>query len=798
MKITARLTVLFLLMAIVPTGIIGYLGYDIGKRTILRETTDHLVSINILKSRELERWIKDSKSSIEELAQRPLVQQYASVMAASHDRSDPSYRRAHRNIVEDHLKPRLKYGVFTELFVMCSREGHISASTNEEQDGKLRDTRRYFMEGKSRTYIEGSYFSPALEQPVMTVSTPLKAMEGRLVAVLAGRLDLGELSEIMVQQSGKSGTLDTYLVNSFNFFVSEPRFGKDYVLKKAVRTEGTEAGLSGKDGIGFYNNYRGVPVIGAYKWLPEFRMCIITEIEQSEAFAPVERLMWIVVGSVIVICLAAGFLGMFFARTISRPLRSLASGAEEIGSGNLECRVGTASRDEIGELSRAFDKMTQELNKTTVSRDTFLREKDFSDSVINSMPGIFYLFDENGRFVRWNKNFEQVTEYSPEEISQMSPLSIFSGEDKQLIANKIQDVFVKGEESVEAVLVTRSGSRIPYYFTGIKNKIGDRYFLVGVGIDIALRKQSEEALLSLSARQEALLSAIPDIIMEVDSNKIYTWANGEGIEFFGDDVIGKEAAYYFEGEQETYSLVKPIFNGNENVIYVESWQRRKDGEKRLLAWWCRVLKDEDGNVTGALSTARDITAYKRAEESARQSGRRYRILFDEAPAMYAITRNKEGSPIIEDCNALFLRVLGYAYDEVKERPLAEFYTPESRAELIERGGYRRALSGSFGKEERQLVTRDGRIIETLLHAVPETDSDGKVTGTRAMFVDITDRKRTEERLKEQFDELRRWNEAVMGREMRNLDLKREVNELLVKAGQPVRYASAEKKVTSDQ
>jgi len=59
-------------------------------------------------------------------------------------------------------------------------------------------------------------------------------------------------------------------------------------------------------------------------------------------------------------------------------------------------------------------------------------------------------------------------------------------------------------------------------------------------------------------------------------------------------VIGKEAAFYFEGEQDTYQTVQPLFSGNENVIYVESWQRRKDGQKRLLAWWCRVLKDENG------------------------------------------------------------------------------------------------------------------------------------------------------------------------------------------------------------
>ncbi len=123
---------------------------------------------------------------------------------------------------------------------------------------------------------------------------------------------------------------------------------------------------------------------------------------------------------------------------------------------------------------------------------------------------------------------------------------------------------------------------------------------------------------TVSSRQEALLAAVPDIIMEVDQNKVYTWANQAGIEFFGEDVIGKEAAFYFEGEQETYQMVKPLFNGHDDVIYVESWQRRKDGEKRLLAWWCRVLKDDRGRVTGALSSARDITERKRAEQTLRE------------------------------------------------------------------------------------------------------------------------------------------------------------------------------------
>ena len=128
------------------------------------------------------------------------------------------------------------------------------------------------------------------------------------------------------------------------------------------------------------------------------------------------------------------------------------------------------------------------------------------------------------------------------------------------------------------------------------------------------RAETSEALRALSARHEAILDSVPDIIMEVDDNKAYTWMNRPGREFFGDDAIGKQASDYFVGEQDTYRAVEPLFVGDESLIYVESWQRRKDGEERLLAWWCRQLTDGEGRVTGALSTARDITDLRRAEE----------------------------------------------------------------------------------------------------------------------------------------------------------------------------------------
>jgi PAS domain S-box-containing protein len=137
-------------------------------------------------------------------------------------------------------------------------------------------------------------------------------------------------------------------------------------------------------------------------------------------------------------------------------------------------------------------------------------------------------------------------------------------------------------------------------------------------LEIAERNRAEADIKVLSSHQQSLITAIPDIIMEVDADKRYTWANGPGLEFFGEDVIGNEAAFYFVREQEAYNIVQPIFNGSEDVVYLESWQRRKDGQERLLAWWCRVVKNKQGNVTGALSSAHDITERKLVEEEIRK------------------------------------------------------------------------------------------------------------------------------------------------------------------------------------
>ena len=139
----------------------------------------------------------------------------------------------------------------------------------------------------------------------------------------------------------------------------------------------------------------------------------------------------------------------------------------------------------------------------------------------------------------------------------------------------------------------------------------------------------------------------------------------------------------------------------------------------------------------------------------------YQKLFDGLPVMQALTAYPDGIPIVVDCNQHFAATLAYEQEEIVGRPLADFYSPASQAQL-DGGGYARSLRGEFLVEEREFVTKDGRVIPTLLRAVPFRNDQGDITGTQAVFIDMSDRKLIEEQLRYQRLLLENMSDAVIG------------------------------------
>jgi len=131
-------------------------------------------------------------------------------------------------------------------------------------------------------------------------------------------------------------------------------------------------------------------------------------------------------------------------------------------------------------------------------KQEIINEKELSDVLINSLPGIFYMFNKKGEYIRWNENVLAITGYSKEEMATINPILFVPEEQRPNLIEKINGVFENGSDSIEADLLTKDGRRIPYYFTGIYIKIGDQDCMMGVGIDISERVKTQQELRNLA------------------------------------------------------------------------------------------------------------------------------------------------------------------------------------------------------------------------------------------------------------------------------------------------------------
>ncbi len=254
-------------------------------------------------------------------------------------------------------------------------------------------------------------------------------------------------------------------------------------------------------------------------------------------------------------------------------------------------------------------------------------EQLFSETLLESMPGIMYFYDSEGRFLRWNRNFERVSGYTSEEIASMHPLDFFAPADKPRLQVRIAETFSVGESSVEAGFLTKQGASIPYFFTGRRVEFDGQPCLLGIGIDITARTHAEERLAQSERKYRELVEHANSIILRWDRAGHVTFLNEFGQRFFGytaEEIIGRHVIGTLVPETESSgrdleSLMDEICaapqafeqNINENI--------RRNGERVWISWTNRIERDARGEPVEILSIGSDITASREAEARVRRS-----------------------------------------------------------------------------------------------------------------------------------------------------------------------------------
>lgn len=129
-------------------------------------------------------------------------------------------------------------------------------------------------------------------------------------------------------------------------------------------------------------------------------------------------------------------------------------------------------------------------------------EKDFSDALINSLPGIFALYDETGSLLRWNANLARITGYPDEKLASMNVFELISGHQRAAARRSAAEALREGYVEGEVDLLTANRTEIPYFLTMARIQHAGRELLIGVGIDLSDRRRADREIRRLNEQLE--------------------------------------------------------------------------------------------------------------------------------------------------------------------------------------------------------------------------------------------------------------------------------------------------------
>src|SRR5690606_30640768 len=134
---------------------------------------------------------------------------------------------------------------------------------------------------------------------------------------------------------------------------------------------------------------------------------------------------------------------------------------------------------------------------------------------IESLPGVFFVRDDEGRYVRWNRRFQRVSGFSDAELAELDPLGLFDEDTKPLVGDYIRQVLDEGSASADLRITARSGEKHPYFLSATRVAQGGKQHLVGTGVD---RSDNDRAQAHIDTINQALQERVPRLtaLREID------------------------------------------------------------------------------------------------------------------------------------------------------------------------------------------------------------------------------------------------------------------------------------------
>lgn len=575
MRLANKIGLFFFVTAIILTCASETFFYMVARDSLKTAIMNNLATVVTSRARHVETYLKMMEMLVVQRSKSVVFENFL----VSRGQTDPARAAAEAEALASAVKLLTRTveasPVMQECFLLDAA-GRVAASSKEKSVGEDRSADPYFINARQGVYIKDAYRSHVQAMPAMAVSAPLvNTRTGAFLGVFVARLSLNELGVIINDQTGLGKTGTIIIANQRDEMVVSSRFGENSFLVEMK-------GIINEQKNGPLTNDRGQRVLAARARIPSMGWTVIAESGVEEAFAPLLRLFDVFLVILLLVPALAAWVGWAAARKITAPLARLQEGMTIIGKGRLDYRVGTDETDEIGQLSRAFDRMSDNLKKTTVLAETLnveIGERNKMEIELRASEGRFLdvlhasheptLLIGETRFMDCNEAVVQLLGYaSRAEVlkahpSQLSPPVQSDGQSSFEKANEMMRLATeKGQHQFEWVHCKANGVDLPVRVTLTAIAISGKTVLHCVWEDLSRIKQDErlvteqrerltvqaqelDAALAASRRSQEILSSMLEdnsqIREQVEHSarrmKLILESSGEGI--LGLDMEGR-------------------------------------------------------------------------------------------------------------------------------------------------------------------------------------------------------------------------------------------------------------------
>ena len=357
--------------------------------------------------------------------------------------------------------------------------------------------------------------------------------------------------------------------------------------------------------------------------------------------------------------------------------------------------------------------------------------------------------EPDGKFV-WDwvtPGFTAVTGYRTDELRANADLiKIIHPEDRHVIEERFRYIRALQPHVSEYRIVTQNGeicwvrdsitpAADPLHPGTIK--------VIGAAQNITERKRVEAALRENEERFRVAIAGSPVTVYQHDRDLRFTWVYNPPPGFSAEQLLGKKIEEVHPPEEAAY-LTKIKRSALENGVRTrgETWIT-VNGDRRYVDFSVEPLRDDAGQIIGVTCATVDITEHKRTEEALQRSEQLFSSIFRASPAATILSWWVDGRCV--DANEAYAELFGYTREELIGKTTVELNIWMS-AEERQRVVTELAQKGHLENVELTLRKKNGELMNTI--AAGETFTLDGQRYILSFFIDITERKRAEEALRQ--------------------------------------------------